>query len=228
MAVLAVAAEAIKPDFWFVEKLHEDERFSEMNVCSLLGTGAHCRAWEWCSEKVDSVAVVVAESKAGVRHLQRCFGVFHDLAHKDERPKVLYEPLHLWCDDEDSRAVAVFPQVGTCWTREMFQAFELTRQDLFDVVDQIAHFHKHGYIHCDVALRNIVRYRDAGGDFHSVLIDAGTAVKAGEKWCGGTMSNAAVKWLESNLANISVAALTAYATSPFRRSRTSCGRSCLP
>jgi hypothetical protein len=210
MSVLTTAAAEIKPLFWFVEELHKDKRFSGMSVRQLLGAGAHCRAWEFGNVKYESVAVVVAESKSGVRHLQRCVGVFRDLARKGERPKVLYEPLHLWCDEEDSRAVAVFPQVGTCWTREMFQAFELTRQDLIDVVDQIKHFHDNGYIHCDVAARNIVRYQDAGGDFHSVLIDAGTAVKAGEKWCGGTMSNAAVTWLQPNLPNINVAALTAY------------------
>jgi hypothetical protein len=140
-----------------------------------------------------------------ILHLAHNYNVFCDLASKREegdKDLPLYTPLRQWTvDGEQKKAVAVFAEVGQTWSPRLFHAGELTRQDVTDIVKQIEFFHKHGYIHCDVALRNLVRYKDASGAYRSVLIDAGAAVKMGGKWCGGTVNNASVAWLKKNFAN---------------------------
>jgi hypothetical protein len=157
-----------------------------------------------------SVAVVVAHGDE-ILHLAHNYNVFCDLASKREegdKDLPLYTPLRQWTvDGEQQKAVAVFAEVGQTWSPQLFRAGELTRQDVTDIVKQIEFFHKHGYIHCDVALRNLVRYKDASGAYRSVLIDAGAAVKMGGKWCGGTVNNASVAWLKKNFANFKASLL---------------------
>jgi hypothetical protein len=202
-AVMRLAAASMAPKFWFQSLLQKEDLFKHMSVRSLLGAGAQCRAWEFGDESLQSVAVVVAETAGACRHLMQSYRVFADLAGKiSEMPKPppLYTPLFRWSAYDCQKAVCVFAQAGTRWSSDMYRANLLTRQDVHDIVDQIKLFHDHGYIHCDVALRNCVQYEDNdNGTFRSVLIDAGAAVKEGERWCGGTVNNAAISWLEANL-----------------------------
>jgi hypothetical protein len=199
-AVLKMAAAAISDRFSFVSKLTEVAQYAHMSVRSLLGAGAHCRAWEFGDDNHRSVAVVVAETAEACKHLLHSYGVFEELAAIRAPGGLLYSPQFKCVVGE--KAIVVFAEVGERWTTEMFASAQLTRQDVADIVDQIAHFHKHGYIHCDVALRNFVRFEDENGVHHSVLIDAGAAVKKGGKWCGGTVNNAAIGWLEDNLEKV--------------------------
>jgi len=207
-AVMTMAEQSIRQEFWFAEHLAKEAQFAGMSVRALLGAGAHCRAWEvGGDDNASSVAVVVAQGE-GVDHLLRNYGVFSDLATKrvlNQYEGPLYEPLHCWRDPDSTKAVAAFAQVGETWSASLYRAQQLTCQDVIDIADQIQFFHKCGYIHCDVALRNFVRYEATDGTFRSVLIDAGAAVKktaAQKKWRGGTMNNASVEWLTKNRASV--------------------------
>jgi hypothetical protein len=206
-AVMTMAEQSIRQEFWFAEHLSKEAQFAGMSVRSLLGAGAHCRAWEvGRDDNASSVAVVVAQDE-GVDHLLRNYRVFSDLATKRELNQYagpLYEPLHCWRDWASPKAVAAFAQVGETWSASLYRAQQLTCQDVIDIADQIEFFHKCGYIHCDVALRNFVRCEATNGMFRSVLIDAGAAVKktAAQKWRGGTMNNASVEWLTKNRVSV--------------------------
>jgi chemotaxis protein histidine kinase CheA len=200
-AAMALAKGSLEDKFWFVEILQKNGDFRGMGAQAMLGAGAHCRAWK-CANSERSIAVVVAETADTSDHLLHNYRVFEALAASREDDNVLlYTPLWKWMSYDGSKALAVFAQAGERWTASMFREMKLTRQDVLDIADQIEHFHRNGYIHCDIALRNFVRYQAPDGEFHSVLIDAGAAVnvKRGEKWRGGTVNNASIAWLMANL-----------------------------
>jgi hypothetical protein len=91
--------------------------------------------------------------------------------------------------------IAIFREVGARWTPET----KLARRDLSDIAAQLEFIHGAGYVHCDVANRNMVQYVEDDGSLRSVLIDFGAAIKRSDaKSLGGTVYNAPIEWLERN------------------------------
>jgi hypothetical protein len=196
--VLCAARDSLVGDFQFLNLVAKRLPPTEWQIKSLLGAGSHCRAWELGQGNL-SLTLVVAETDEGRAHLRHNYDVFTELREKAsaQLDVLLYTPM--WIESSQRTTVAAFQQCGVRWSQSMMHL--LTRRDVDDIIAQLAFMHRCGFIHGDVATRNFVRFT-VDGVARSVLIDAGSATKSGDAWRGGTVFNASVAWLESNLHRI--------------------------
>jgi hypothetical protein len=196
--VLCAARDSLVGDFQFLNLVAKQLPPTEWQIKSLLGAGSHCRAWEMGQGNL-SLTLVVAETDEGRAHLRHNYDVFTELREKAsaQLDVLLYTPM--WIESSQRTTVAAFQQCGVRWSQSMMHL--LTRGDVDDIIAQLEFMHRCGFIHGDVATRNFVRFT-VDGVARSVLIDAGSATKSGDAWRGGTVFNASVAWLESNLHRI--------------------------
>jgi hypothetical protein len=196
--VLCAARDSLVGDFQFLNLVAKRLPPTGWQIKSLLGAGSHCRAWEMGQGNL-SLTLVVAETDEGRAHLRHNYDVFTELREKAsaQLDVLLYTPM--WIESSQRTTVAAFQQCGVRWSQSMMHL--LTRGDVADIIAQLEFMHRCGFIHGDVATRNFVRFT-VDGVARSVLIDAGSATKSGDAWRGGTVFNASVAWLESNLHRI--------------------------
>jgi hypothetical protein len=197
--VLCAARDSLVGDFQFLDVVAKQLPPTEWQIKSLLGAGSRCRAWEMGRGDV-SITLVVADTDEGRAHLRHNYDVFSELHGEKASAQLdvlLYRPM--WIESSQRTTVAAFEQCGVRWSQSMMHL--LTRGDVDDIIAQLAFMHRCGFIHGDVATRNFVRFT-VDGVARSVLIDAGSATKSGDAWRGGTVFNASVAWLESNLHHI--------------------------